>query len=45
MEKVTINGVEIYLSEPDEVPMSWVGQDELVTQVLGRGNQDEKQMN
>ena len=34
MEKVTINGVEIYLSEPDEVPMSWVGQDELVTQVL-----------
>ncbi len=34
MEKVTIDGVEIYLSEPDEVPMSWVGQDELVTQVL-----------
>ena len=34
MEKETIDGVEIYLSEPDEVPMSWVGQDELVTQVL-----------
>ncbi len=34
MEKVTIDGVEIYLSEPDEVPLSWVGQDDLVTQVL-----------
>ncbi len=34
MEKVTINDVEIYLSEPDEVPLTWVGQDELVTQVL-----------
>ena len=34
MEIVTIKGVEIHLSEPDEVPMSWVGQEELVTQVL-----------
>ena len=34
MESVTIEGVEIHLSEPDEVPLSWVGQDELVTQVL-----------
>ncbi len=34
MENVTIDGVEIHLSEPDEVPLSWVGQDELVTQVL-----------
>ena len=34
MEKVTIDGVGLYLSEPDEVPMSWVGQPELVTQVL-----------
>ena len=34
MEIVTIEGVEIHLSEPDEVPLSWVGQDELVTQVL-----------
>lgn len=34
MEKVTIDDVEIHLGEPDEVPLSWVGQDELVTQVL-----------
>lgn len=34
MENVTIDGVEIHLGEPDEVPLSWVGQDELVTQVL-----------
>ena len=34
MEKVTINGVDLHLGEPDDVPMSWVGQDELVTQVL-----------
>jgi MoxR-like ATPase len=33
-EKVVIDGVELYLSQPDEVPMSWVGQPELVTQVL-----------
>jgi MoxR-like ATPase len=34
MEKVTIDGVEIHLTEPDNVPMLWVGQAELVTQVL-----------
>ena len=34
MEKVTIDGVELQLAEPDQVPMSWVGQPELVTQVL-----------
>lgn len=34
MEKVTIEGVDIHLSQPDEVPMIWVGQQELVTQVL-----------
>lgn len=34
MEKVVIDGVELHLSQPDEVPMSWVGQEELVTQVL-----------
>lgn len=34
MEKVTIDGVELILSQPDEVPMRWVGQEELVTQVL-----------
>jgi MoxR-like ATPase len=34
MEKVTIEDVDLYLSEPDDVAMSWVGQSELVTQVL-----------
>jgi MoxR-like ATPase len=34
MEKVVIEGVEVHLCEPDDVPMSWVGQPELVTQVL-----------
>jgi len=34
MEKITIEGVDLYLSEPDDVPMDWVGQPELVTQVL-----------
>jgi len=34
MEKVTIEGVEIHLTQPDNVPMQWVGQPELVTQVL-----------
>jgi MoxR-like ATPase len=34
MEKVTIDNVELHLCEPDEVPMFWVGQDDLVTQVL-----------
>ena len=34
LEKVIIDDVELYLSAPDEVPMNWVGQQELVTQVL-----------
>ncbi|MCD4716705.1 MAG: AAA family ATPase [Desulfobacterales bacterium] len=34
MEKVTIEDVNLYLSEPDDVAMSWVGQSDLVTQVL-----------
>lgn len=34
MEKWDIEGVEIYLAQPDEVPMQWVGQEELLTQVL-----------
>jgi MoxR-like ATPase len=34
MEKIRIDGVDLYLSEPDELPMVWVGQPELVTQVL-----------
>jgi MoxR-like ATPase len=34
MEKVVIDGIEIYLSQPDNVPMTWVGQDELVTQLM-----------
>ncbi len=34
MEKMVIDGVEVHLSEPDVVSMDWVGQPELVTQVL-----------
>lgn len=34
MEKIVIDGVELHLTEPDEVPMRWVGQRELITQVL-----------
>ncbi|UCF83389.1 MAG: AAA family ATPase [Desulfobacteraceae bacterium] len=34
MEKVTIDEVELHVGEPDDVPMFWVGQEELVTQVL-----------
>jgi MoxR-like ATPase len=34
MEKVVIDGIEIYLSQPDKVPMVWVGQEELVSQLL-----------
>jgi MoxR-like ATPase len=34
MEKVTIDHVELHVCEPDEVPMFWVGQPDLVTQVL-----------
>jgi len=34
VEKVLIDGVELQLTQRDEVPMVWVGQDELVSQVL-----------
>ena len=34
MEKWVIDGVELHLCEPDEVPLLWVGQDDLVAQVL-----------
>ena len=34
MEKTIIDGVELHLCEPDQVVMSWVGQEELITQVL-----------
>jgi len=34
MEKITVESVNLYLTEPDDVAMSWVGQSELVTQVL-----------
>jgi MoxR-like ATPase len=33
LEKIIIDDVELHLSEPDEVPMRWVGQQELITQV------------
>jgi MoxR-like ATPase len=34
MEEFTIDGVRLHLSAPDEIPMTWVGQQELLTQVL-----------
>jgi MoxR-like ATPase len=34
MEKVIIDGVELQLIQPDEIDMRWVGQAELVSQVL-----------
>jgi MoxR-like ATPase len=34
VEKAVIDGVEIYLAQPDDVPMVWVGQQELLSQVL-----------
>jgi len=34
METVTIDGVTLYLSQPDELAMDWVGQQELVTQIM-----------
>lgn len=34
MEKVLIDGVELYLAQPDDVPMVWVGQQEVLSQVL-----------
>jgi len=33
METVTIDGIQLNLSQPDELPMNWVGNMELVTQV------------
>ncbi|MDY6882035.1 MAG: MoxR family ATPase [Desulfatiglans sp.] len=34
MKEVTIDTVTIHLCEPDAVPMTWIGQPELLTQVL-----------
>ncbi|UCH01122.1 MAG: MoxR family ATPase [Deltaproteobacteria bacterium] len=34
MDTATIDGVTIHLSQPDELPMNWVGQEELVTQIM-----------
>ncbi len=34
MEKVVIDGVELYLSPPDEMDIKWIGQPDLVAQVL-----------
>ncbi len=34
METVAIDGVTLHLSQPDELPMDWVGQEELVTQMM-----------
>lgn len=34
MEKVVIDGVTIFLAQPDELPITWVGQEELISQVL-----------
>jgi len=34
MEKVLIEGIEIYLTQPDEIPIVWVGQEELIAQVI-----------
>ena len=34
METYTIDGVTLHLSQPDEVPVNWVGQKDLVTQIM-----------
>ncbi len=34
MEKVVIDGVELYLNEPDNLSIEWVGQEELIIQIL-----------
>jgi MoxR-like ATPase len=34
MEKVVIDGIELSLSQPVDIPMEWVGQGELVIQLL-----------
>jgi MoxR-like ATPase len=33
-DTVTIEGVTLHLSHPDELPLQWVGQDELMDQLL-----------
>jgi hypothetical protein len=33
-KKVTIDDVTLHLSHPDELPMIWVGQKELMDQIL-----------
>ena len=34
METYNIDGVTLHLSQPDELPMNWVGQKDLVTQIM-----------
>jgi MoxR-like ATPase len=34
VETVTIEGITLYLSHPEELTMEWVGEEELITQVL-----------
>lgn len=34
MDTIIIDGVVLHLSQPDELPMNWVGQRELVTQIM-----------
>lgn len=34
MEKVEIDGVTLYLSHPEELPLTWVGQQELMDQMM-----------
>jgi MoxR-like ATPase len=34
MRKVNIDGVEIHLAHPDELPIRWVGQEELIRQLM-----------
>jgi MoxR-like ATPase len=34
METITIDGVVLHLSQPDELPMNWIGQGELVIQIM-----------
>ena len=34
MKRVSVEGVELQLNQPDEIPMNWVGREELVTQVM-----------
>ena len=34
METITIDGITLYLSHPDDLPLDWVGQQDLIDQVL-----------